>query len=48
MTEMTLNGSDELEKFYQNKADYSSIQEYIQTWNTVKNGLDSLLKSIEI
>jgi len=36
------------EKFYQNKAEYSSIQEYIHTWNTVKNGLDGLLKSIEI
>jgi len=36
------------EKFYQNKSDYSSIQEYISTWNAVKNGLNSLLKSIEI
>lgn len=36
------------EKFYQNKGNYSSIKEYIATWNEVKNGLDSLLKSIEI
>jgi hypothetical protein len=36
------------EKFYKNQGEYSSIQEYIKTWNSVKNGLDSLLKSIEI
>lgn len=36
------------EKFYQNKGNYASIKEYIATWNEVKNGLDSLLKSIEI
>ena len=36
------------EKFYKNKGEYSSIKEYISTWNEVKNGLDNLLKSIEI
>lgn len=36
------------EKFYQNKGNYASVKEYIATWNEVKNGLDSLLKSIEI
>jgi hypothetical protein len=36
------------EKFYKNKGEYSSIKEYITTWNEVKNGLDNLLKSIEI
>ncbi len=36
------------EKFYQNKGNYSTVKEYIATWNEVKNGLDSLLKSIEI
>lgn len=36
------------QKFYQNQGDYSSIKEYIGTWNEVKNGLNNLLKSIEI
>lgn len=36
------------EKFYQNQGDYSSIQEYINSWKQVKDGIDSLLKSIEI
>ena len=36
------------QKFYQNQGEYSSIKEYISTWNEVKNGLDNLLKSIEI
>lgn len=36
------------EKFYQNKGNYYSIKEYIATWKTVKDGLDSLLNSIEI
>ena len=36
------------QKFYQNQGDYSSIKEYITTWNEVKNGLENLLKSIEI
>ena len=36
------------EKFYQNQGEYSSIKEYIDTWNKVKTGMDNLLKSIEI
>jgi hypothetical protein len=36
------------QKFYQNQGEYNSIKEYISTWNQVKNGLDNLLKSIEI
>ena len=36
------------QKFYQNQGEYSTIKEYIFTWNEVKNGLDNLLKSIEI
>ena len=36
------------EKFYKNKGEYSSIKEYITTWDEVKNGLNNLLKSIEI
>lgn len=35
-------------KFYQNKGDYNSIKEYIDTWDEVKNGMNSFLKSIEI
>lgn len=36
------------QKFYQNQGEYNSIKEYISTWSEVKNGLDNLLKSIEI
>ena len=36
------------EKFYQNQGEYSSIKEYINTWDQVKNGMENLLKSIEI
>jgi hypothetical protein len=36
------------EKFYQNQGEYSSIKEYINTWNDVKQGMETLLKSIEI
>ena len=36
------------QKFLQNKSNYTSIKEYIKTWNEVKDGLTSLLKSIEI
>jgi hypothetical protein len=36
------------QKFYINQGEYSSIKEYIGTWNKVKNGMDNLLKSIEI
>lgn len=36
------------EKFYQNQGEYSSIKEYIDTWNKVKTGMEQMLKSIEI
>lgn len=36
------------QKFLVNQGEYSSIKEYITTWNKVKDGLESLLKSIEI
>jgi hypothetical protein len=36
------------EKFYQNQGEYSSIKEYIDTWDKVKTGMENLLKSIEI
>ena len=36
------------EKFYQNQGEYSSIKEYIDTWDQVKNGMENLLKSINI
>lgn len=36
------------QKFYQNKNDYTSIKAYIETWNEVKNGLNSLLNKVEI
>jgi hypothetical protein len=36
------------EKFYQNQGEYSSIKEYIDTWDKVKTGIENLLKSIEI
>jgi hypothetical protein len=36
------------EKFYQNQGDYSSIKEYINTWNTVKEGIESMLNKVEI
>lgn len=36
------------EKFYTNQGDYSSIQEYINTWNTVKEGIESMLNKVEI
>lgn len=36
------------QKFYQNQGEYASIKEYLATWNQVKNGMENLLKSIEI
>ena len=36
------------EKFYVNQNDYSSIKEYIATWNAVKEGMESMLNKIEI
>lgn len=36
------------EKFYQNQNEYNTIQEYINTWDTVKEGMESMLNKIEI
>ena len=36
------------QKFYVNKGHYSSIKEYIDTWNTVKDGINNLLNKVEI
>ena len=36
------------EKFYSNPGQYNSIKEYINTWNTVKEGLGIMLNKIEI
>ena len=36
------------EKFYENQAEYNSIQEYIETWNVVKNGLETILNKVEL
>ncbi len=36
------------EKFYKNPSDYNSIKEYIETWNEVKNGLETLLNKVEL
>ena len=36
------------EKFYENQSEYNSIQEYIETWNVVKNGLETILNKVEL
>jgi hypothetical protein len=36
------------EKFYQNQAEYESIQAYIGTWNTVKDGIETMLNKVEL
>ena len=36
------------EKFYQNQGEYETIQEYINTWNTVKEGMESMLNKLEV
>ena len=36
------------EKFYSNQGQYDSIQEYINTWNVVKEGLETMLNKVEI
>jgi hypothetical protein len=36
------------EKFYQNQNEYHSIKEYINTWNTVKEGIESMLNKVKI
>jgi len=36
------------EKFYNNPGEYSSIQDYINSWDEVKHGLETLLNKIEL
>jgi len=36
------------EKFYQNQAEYSSIQEYTETWSKVKDGIETMLNKVEL
>jgi len=36
------------EKFYQNQSEYENIQDYIGTWNTVKDGLETILNKVEL
>jgi hypothetical protein len=36
------------EKFYQNQAEYDTIQDYIGTWNTVKEGMETMLNKVEL
>jgi hypothetical protein len=36
------------EKFYQNQVEYNSIQEYINTWDAVKKGMEIMLNKVEI
>jgi hypothetical protein len=36
------------EKFYQNQGEYETIQEYISTWDKVKQGMESMLNKVEI
>jgi len=36
------------EKFYNNPGEYSSIQDYINSWDEVKNGLETILNKVEL
>ena len=36
------------DKFYKNKGEYTSIQEYIDSWSELKEGLETLLNKVEI
>ncbi len=36
------------EKFYQNQGEYNSIQEYIETWSKVKDGIETMLNKVEL
>lgn len=36
------------EKFKKHSGDYSTVKDYINEWDIVKNGLDNLLNSIKI
>lgn len=36
------------EKFHKNKGEFDSIQGYIESWNKVKNGLETMLNKVEL
>ena len=36
------------DKFYKNQGEYDSIQEYIDAWDEVKNGLETILNKVEV
>ena len=36
------------EKFYDNPGEFSSIQDYINSWDKVKNGLETILNKVEL
>ena len=36
------------EKFYQNENSYNTIQDYIETWNTVKEGIETMLNKVKL
>lgn len=36
------------DKFYKNQGEYNSIQEYINAWDKVKNGLETMLNKVEV
>lgn len=36
------------EKFYENQAEYDTIQGYIGTWNIVKEGIETMLNKVEL
>jgi hypothetical protein len=36
------------EKFYENQAEYDTIQDYIGTWNVVKEGMETMLNKVEL
>tara|TARA_R110000737_G_scaffold1204_1_gene3560 strand:+ start:808 stop:1164 length:357 start_codon:yes stop_codon:yes gene_type:complete len=36
------------EKFHKSKGEYDSIKCYIESWNEVKNGLETLLNKVEL
>ena len=36
------------EKFHNNPGEFSSIQDYINSWDEVKNGLETILNKVEL
>jgi len=36
------------EKFHNNPGEFSSIQDYINSWDEVKNGLETMLNKVEL